>query len=313
MSINTHEVYITCPKCGHITTLFDYHENTSSEREELFAVLNIGPKSSGKIFKELEWESEGFHCLLCDYTDMSFDMIFTDKYCKVENLDKYKKSLREAVRYADKHGNVSFSDWSTNHCEEPALSRLICMYPDDEELKYIQKIYARMHLFGKRSVTKVEINEPVASKEHILLCEALERVYLTDAVNRIESQTFENCKELKDIFIPDSVTEIGEYAFSNSGLSKIRTSKNIKKIGVRAFFNTDISSFFIPEDTMEIGDECFVNCIYLRSIYIPSKTLVGKNAFLGCKSLKTIEIPSSTSKDETAAWGLNDDCEIITY
>ena len=311
MSINTHEVYVTCPVCGAVTTEYDYHENTSSERVELLCFLNIG-KPSNHLWAGNPADESCFTCPGCKH-ETPYRIIFTPDYCKVQDLDWYKRLLRSQIQFADRNGKVCFSDWDPDWGEEPALSRLIAMYPEDHELKFIQSLYNTLHICGRRALTKLEVTYGKVSRDMILLPEALEKVYLGDSVVGIAPHTFENCASLHDIFIPDAVTEIGDEAFAGSGLSKVHVSSGLLYLGKRAFAHTQISRFFFPQTIQTIGEECFMDCACLNHLWIPAGVEVGRNAFANCPSLKQIQISESIPKDVVDTWGLSPDCVIERY
>lgn len=311
MSINTHEVYVTCPACGAITTRYDYHENTSSDRGEFFCFLNIG-KPSRHLWVGNPADESCFICPVCK-EKTTYREIFTPKYCKVQDLDAYKKTLRAHIQFADRDGTVCFSDWDPEWGEEPALSRLISMYPEDLELKSIQSLYRTLHTYGKRVFTKLEVTGGKVSGNMILLPEALEKVYLGDDVVEIAPHTFENCKNLRDIFLPDGVTEIGDNAFARSGLTKVHVSSGLLHLGKRAFAHTRISRFFFPQAIRTIGEACFADCPYLDHLWLPAGVEVGPNVFADCGSLKKIQIPQNISQACVDTWGLSPDCVIERY
>lgn len=314
MSIKAWEVYIKCPFCGTIATLYDYYENTSSEREEIFVVLSIGTGTKGIIIKDGPvLECNKFKCNNCGKESL-YDDIFTEKYCKVEDLNKYKRSLINGILRTPYHCHkVSFSDWREEWGEEPALTRLIKMYPKDKELLTLKKVYDNIHVYGVQSVTKYEINTDTVSREQFLMPEILGKIYLGNRVKTIAPHTFESCTKLSDVFLPDSITQIGEYAFADSGLRKIHTSKNISVIEKRAFANTYISEFFFPDNIKEIQKECFLNCPYLNKLWIPAGASIGNNAFKGCNGLRKIQVANTVSKNEINSWGLPKKCQIEKY
>ena len=81
---------------------------------------------------------------------------------------------------------------------------------------------------------------------------------------------FPACNDTKEI--PESVTEIGNYAF---------------------YFCTSLNTIKLPSIVV-IGDYAFCNCTRLDSIGIPDGvTLIGDHAFKGCTNLVSIEIPIS--------------------
>ena len=54
-------------------------------------------------------------------------------------------------------------------------------------------------------------------------------------VTKIKDSAFSNCKTLKSIIIPNSVTEIGWWAFQWSGITEIVIPNSVNKIGESAF------------------------------------------------------------------------------
>ena len=96
-----------------------------------------------------------------------------------------------------------------------------------------------------------------------------------------------NCS-LTSINIPDGVTEIWAYAFSNfKHLRSITIPNSVTKIGESAFYNcSSLRSITIPNSVIEIENSAFNGCDSLRSISIPnSVTKIGRGAFAYCKSL----------------------------
>ena len=109
----------------------------------------------------------------------------------------------------------------------------------------------------------------------------------SDAIRKAEEQglvfsedkkTLKKCinKEIAEVVIPDSVTEIGYGAFYGC---------------------TSLTSVVIPNSVTEIGWEAFYGCTSLTSVVIPdSVTEIGRNAFYGCTSLTSVVIPDSVTQ-----------------
>ena len=98
--------------------------------------------------------------------------------------------------------------------------------------------------------------------------------------------------------IPNSVTTIGEYAFSDcDSLTNINIPNSVTTIRVHAFaFCKFITNINIPKSVTTIGKLAFIYCYSLTSINIPkSVTTIGKGAFRGCYSLTSINIPNSVT------------------
>lgn len=104
---------------------------------------------------------------------------------------------------------------------------------------------------------------------------------------------------IESVYIPDSVTEIGERAFyRNPYLKTIRMPQYITEIKSYAFATCEIiTTITIPETVTHIHDNAFANCIALTSIEIPeSVVFIGDDAFSECKSLTSIVIPDSVTE-----------------
>ena len=103
-------------------------------------------------------------------------------------------------------------------------------------------------------------------------------------------------RSLTSLVIPDSVTNIGDYAFSGcSSLSSVVIPDSVSCIGSGAFKNcSSLSSLVIPDCVTSIGNYAFAYCKSLTDIVIPnSVTSIGDNAFRHCSSLSSVVIPES--------------------
>ena len=116
-------------------------------------------------------------------------------------------------------------------------------------------------------------------------------------VTSIGNWAFQSCIGLTDITIPNSVTSIGDGAFSNCGIKSITIPNGVTSIGDSAFeYCNSLTSITIPNSVTSIGNNAFHDCTGLTSITIPDGvTSIGDREFYNCNSLTSITIPNSVT------------------
>lgn len=131
-------------------------------------------------------------------------------------------------------------------------------------------------------------------------------------IEKIDFRVSDNFPNLKEVYLPDPIKEIGEGAFMSNEvytggqLEKVYLNDNIEVIGKDAFRNNPkLSNIRLPQNLKSIGTTAFYECKGLEHIEIPpSVTYIGESAFMGCKGLERIEIPTSvTHIGKCAFWG----------
>ena len=112
-----------------------------------------------------------------------------------------------------------------------------------------------------------------SSNKYLILCDTTSESITSFTIQStyckiIYYYAFELCRNLQTITIPDTVVEIGEYAFLRCFALRNITFKSSPRLKV-------------------IGSCAFDSCIELQNITIPnSVTIIGFNAFEGCKKLQ---------------------------
>ena len=121
-------------------------------------------------------------------------------------------------------------------------------------------------------------------------------VTIPNSVTSIGDFAFSYCQKLTSIDIPNSVTSLGAYAFDNCyALSSVHLSNSITSIGNSTFKSChSLTSIVIPASVTSIGDNAFNDCIHLSSIDIPnSVTEIRYYAFNNCTDLSSVRLPNS--------------------
>lgn len=110
-------------------------------------------------------------------------------------------------------------------------------------------------------------------------------------VTMIGKEALVGYDRVKEITIPDSVTEIGEGAFKNcTGLSSIGIPDTVSVIGANAFENcTSLGVLFLPDSLEVIETGLFKNCVSLRTVEARNKLkYIAAGAFEGCTGLSSL-------------------------
>lgn len=130
-------------------------------------------------------------------------------------------------------------------------------------------------------------------KLHTYLSRKTDTTYVVpDGVQLIGDMAFVGCENLITVILPNSVTSIGNDAFSTSNLSTIILSTSLTTIGYGAFSFIPLTQIMLPDSVVTIGNDAFTYT-ELTSIIIPdSVTSIGDGAFAG-SYLTAITIPSS--------------------
>ncbi|WP_419562377.1 leucine-rich repeat domain-containing protein [Prevotella sp.] len=148
--------------------------------------------------------------------------------------------------------------------------------------------------FGANVVSHEVINHEVINCECVIEFDA--------PITRIPAQAFSNSKIFGDLVIPNSVTTIDDYAFSNCyGLNgSLTLSNSLKTIGYSAFYwcSELKGNLTLPDSVTTIGDNAFCNCYkFTGNLTIPnSVTTIGQSAFSNCSRFNgNLTLPNSVT------------------
>ena len=117
-----------------------------------------------------------------------------------------------------------------------------------------------------------------------------------EKVTQIKAYGFSGNNTAKSVWIPETVTAIGEGAFQDCGnLESVHLPSKITRILSYTFYGCEkLKDVTIPANVYYIGVEAFADCIACESITIPaSVTKIGKFAFRNfsaCQGIVTFEV-----------------------
>ena len=151
---------------------------------------------------------------------------------------------------------------------------------------------------GKMTDYDLEDDSPFYYREDIT------SVIIKSGVTSIGDCIFYNCENLKSVTIPDSIKNIGRYAFLGTGLTNITIPDSVTSIETGAFqVCAGLKSATVSKNLTKIGRCVFQMCYNLESVNIPSGvTCIDNSAFMGCMKLEKIIIPKNVTHFGTHAF-----------
>lgn len=105
-----------------------------------------------------------------------------------------------------------------------------------------------------------------------------------------------NKKEVKQLYIPEGIENIKEYAFyGGANITTLDIPSGVSEIGNCAFLGcTSLTSVNFPESLTKIGSMTFHNCNSLEELDLSDNiTTIDESAFSGCSKLQKLKLPES--------------------
>lgn len=122
----------------------------------------------------------------------------------------------------------------------------------------------------------------------------IENIFFSEGLKTISNEAFLECENLQSVALPDTLTEIGRYAFAYcTSLSTV----------------TLISPDNQTMDTITFEDYVFSGCTNLEEVTLPWGITTLNATFLGCSNLKKVFIPDSVTELQYRAF---DECDSLT-
>jgi len=130
---------------------------------------------------------------------------------------------------------------------------------------------------------------------------------IPNSITEIDEYAFSNTVNLQSVAIPDSVTYIDHAFYNCDSITNIILPNSLNSIGHSAFYDCDnIASIVLPDSVSRINYCAFCSCDNITNIVLPNSVKhIDCYAFRGCDKLNSITIPNKVSYIDMYAFSPN--------
>jgi len=119
-------------------------------------------------------------------------------------------------------------------------------------------------------------------------------VYIPPSVTIVGNNCFEGCTNLHTVYISEGVDIGGALFVGCEKLTTVYWPSSIDRIPLFTFMGCGFENIVIPSHIKKLGNNCFYECENLKSVVLPRGiTVVPINAFTYCTSLTEVSLPNS--------------------
>ena len=213
------------------------------------------------------------------------------------SLTAGKENLFYNTQESGETGNIKtiIPDISDKYLEKLEIIKgeLLINTKEKDEIKIAQEIGIEVNPYD---IT--EDGVLVSSDGNLLLMdEETGSLTIPETVTAIGEGAFTNLEGLKTIIIPSTVKRLEKNAFRNNKtlenvIIQEKEGEGIEYIGEGAFYGcSNLKTINLPDTITEIMDQCFCQCRQLNNIKLPLKLKELKSqTFAECTNLQTIEL-----------------------
>ncbi len=290
-------------------------------------VINNVPKEikvmDDKTF-EYDYKPDGIH--LTHLLRTKKRIVIPDSVIKIKETCFYNKSGMESIEFSSNikeiekdafekcEGliNVYFNGTIEDWC------KIRFSNPTSNPMSFAKHYYLKNEKLEWEEVTHLDLSmlESEIGKYVFYGFENVTKLTMTNHIEYVEDQAFENLLKLSDVFFDGSIEDWCRISFSTSTSNPMSQANNfflknaemkwekkeqilipetIKEIGRYQFFGfKKVNFFLLLQGIRTIGDEAFSHCSSISEMCLPN-TLesLGIGAFSDCTSLMNIQLPES--------------------
>ena len=129
----------------------------------------------------------------------------------------------------------------------------------------------------------------------------LEKAYIYSAKKKQYRIPWQNYQyEINKIVVKPGITHIGNYSFGFlKTLKKVEIADSVTDIGEAAFLDSGLEEIKIPDNVKVIKRQTFQGCTSLKKVDLNNTEVIRESAFARCVSLRSVTIPESVKEIST--------------
>ena len=149
--------------------------------------------------------------------------------------------------------------------------------------------------FQKSGITSAVLRANMTVGTYAFSESGLSELTIENGFAAISDYCFKDTASLESVSVPSSVTKIGAFAFSGSGLKTLHLSEGLETIGASAFRGSQVTSATLPDSVTDVGDHAFTDCESMTGVTIKGNTTLGTHAFSSCGSLASADMGATAN------------------
>ncbi|WP_349948649.1 leucine-rich repeat protein [Lacrimispora sp. BS-2] len=147
-------------------------------------------------------------------------------------------------------------------------------------------------------------------------CSELETITLPYGVEVIDNGCFSSCDSLEYVGIPSTVTTLGDFAFSGSGIRTMELTDSIRYMGTGVFRNSFLEYIKLPASLETMGTCTFEWCRDLEKVIFPDNMKLKNlpsDTFFYCTNLAGLTLPASIARTEPCSLSYCESLKKVEY
>ena len=180
----------------------------------------------------------------------------------------------------------------------------IAFYCKDGVLYSIDNSKVIAYAFSKDQETLTLVDGAITIYSYVFEKAKLKEIYLPDTLTTINNYAFYQAADIKKVVFGQGLTTIGSSAFTSSGIEEVILPENFKTLSSNAFSSChSLVKVRLGSTLTTIPSAAFSDCINLQDLVLPQTLItIESSAFSGCQALKYLEIPEKVETISSSAF-----------